>query len=230
MPDSFYQDEGIMRQSRRRQRRGLDATPRAIAQEPEVMEINVGHRLRELRTAQGLSIRSLAEVSGLNFNTLSLIETGKTSPSVGTLQRLALALRVPITAFFEIEPTRKNIVYQKAGQHPRGVFAHGFIEDLGAGLTLNGGQPLLVTLSPGANSGTDPIVHTGHEFVFCLEGCLTYTIEGREYLLEPGDSLIFEAHLPHRWGNAEDTPSHSLLIICPADENDRPTEFHFSPG
>ena len=104
------------------------------------------------------------------------------------------------------------------------------MEDLGAGLTLHGGQPLLVVLEPQAKSGRTPIVHTGHEFVFCLEGRLAYSVEGQEYVLKAGDSLIFEAHLPHSWRNAGKTPTRSLLIICPADDNDHPTEKHFSPG
>ena len=192
-------------------------------------DINVGRRLRELRAKRGLSIRALAGISGLNVNTLSLIENGKTSPSVSTLQQVAAALQAPITAFFETDVPKNNISYLKDGQRPRGAFAHGTLEDLGAGLTLPGGQPLLVTLEPKADSGPTPIVHTGHEFVFCLEGHLSYTIEDRTYPLEPNDSLLFEAHLPHRWQNVGETPSRSLLVMCPADEDDRPTERHFKP-
>ena len=190
--------------------------------------IDVGSQLRQLRTGRGLSIRALADLSSLNVNTLSLIENGKTSPSVSTLQQLATALQVPITAFFESEPAQKSVVFQKAGQRPRAAFAHGTLEDLGAGLTLRGGQPLLVNLKPKAGSGKTPIVHTGQELVFCLEGYLAYTIEDHTYFLEPGDSLIFEAHLPHRWENAGDTPSRSLLIICPTDDLDHPTDRHFN--
>jgi transcriptional regulator with XRE-family HTH domain len=191
-------------------------------------EINVGRRLRELRAKRGLSIRALAEQSGLNVNTLSLIENGKTSPSVSTLQQVAAALQAPITAFFETDIPKNNISYLKAGQRPLGAFAHGTLEDLGAGLTLHGGQPFLVTLEPKANSGPTPIVHTGHEFVFCLEGHLTYTIEDRTYPLEPDDSLLFEAHLPHCWQNVGETPSRSLLVMWSADEDDQPTERHFT--
>src|SRR4030065_445503 len=90
--------------------------------------IDVGRNLRDLRAEQRLSIRSLAELSGLNVNTLSLIENGKSSPSVSTLQQLAGALDVPITAFFEHGIQTNNISYQKAGQHPRGAFAHGALE------------------------------------------------------------------------------------------------------
>jgi transcriptional regulator with XRE-family HTH domain len=177
-----------------------------------------------------LSLRRLAEISGLNVNTLSLIENRRTSPSVSTVQQLARALNVPIAAFFEMHEAVRNVVFQKDGQRPRAVFAHATAEDLGPGIMMRGGQPLLVTLRPGTDSGEAPIVHTGHEFVYCLEGQLTYVIEDRRFVLEVGDSLIFEAHLPHRWGNAGPTPTRSLLILCPNDENDQPTERHFATG
>lgn len=192
--------------------------------------ICVGRQLRELRAERGISIRSLADQSGLNVNTLSLIENGKSSPSVGTLQQLASALDVPITAFFERKETKNDISYLKVGSRRRVAFHHGTLEDLGTGLTLRGGQPFLVTMETKADSGPTPIVHTGHEFVFCLEGQLTYTIDGNLYPLDPGDSLLFAAHLPHCWCNTGKMPSRSLLIMCPADENDDPTERHFKPG
>jgi transcriptional regulator with XRE-family HTH domain len=191
-------------------------------------EVDVGGRLRVLRTEQGLSLRLLAERSRLNVNTLSLIENGRTSPSVSTLQQLARALNVPIAAFFETDEAVQNVVFQKAGQRPRAAFAHGTAEDLGGGMMMQGGQPLLVTLRPGTDSGPAPIVHTGHEFVYCLEGQLTYAIGDRRYALEAGDSLIFEAHLPHRWSNAGPILTRSLLILCPDDQNDDPTKRHFA--
>jgi transcriptional regulator with XRE-family HTH domain len=193
---------------------------------PISTEINVGRRLQELRAMQGLSIRSLAKASGLNFNTLSLIENEKTSPNVSTLQQLAAALRVPITAFFETSTTYKDVVFQKFGQRPQTMFPHGELEDLGGGLALGEATPLLLTSNPSANSGPDAIVHTGQEFVYCLEGSMIYWVGPSEYILEPGDSLIFQAHLPHRWENRSDTIFRSILVICPSDVNDRLVEQH----
>jgi transcriptional regulator with XRE-family HTH domain len=193
-------------------------------------EVDVGGHLRILRAQQDLSLRALAEMSGLNVNTLSLIENGRTSPSVSTLQQLARALGVPIAAFFEMDEPPQDVVFQKCGQRPRAAFAHGTAEDMGAGMTLHGGQPLLVTLQPGTDSGPSPIVHTGYEFVYCLEGQLTYAVRDYRYILEPGDSLIFEAHLPHRWGNPGGTVTRSLLILCPDDQNDDAAERHFAAG
>ncbi len=191
-------------------------------------EINVGQRLRELRLERKLSIRALAERSGLNVNTFSLIENGKTSPSVSTLQQIAAALEVPITAFFEISLPQNSVAYLKARQRPLLAFEHGTLEDMGAGLTNRAVEPFVVTLEPHASSGDTPIVHTGFEFVFCLQGCMTYHIEDRFYRLEPGDSLLFESYLPHSWQNEDDRPAQAILVLYPTDARDRPTERHFT--
>lgn len=191
-------------------------------------DVNVGRRLRELRSERGISIRALAEQSGLNVNTLSMIENGKTSPSVSTLQQVAAALKLPINAFFETQIHPQAIVYQKAGNRQSATFTHGTLTNLGMGFARPGLEPFVVTLEPQADSGDTPIVHTGLEFVFCLEGCIGYEVDGQGFTLDPGDSLLFEARLPHRWRNAGETPSRSLLLLCPADERDHPDERHFT--
>jgi transcriptional regulator with XRE-family HTH domain len=191
-------------------------------------EIDVGRRLRELRATHDLSLRALAEQSGLNVNTLSLIENRRTSPSVSTLQRLAQSLQVPISAFFETDHGNRLVVHQKAGNRPHAAFTHGSIEDLGAGMPRFGAEPFIVTLAPNADSGRTPIVHTGREFIYCLEGHIAYNVDTETYMLEPGDSLLFEAYLPHHWKNMDTTPSRNLLLLCPLDERDQPKERHFS--
>jgi len=188
---------------------------------------NMGQSLRALRNERQLSIRALADKSGLNVNTISLIENGKTSPSVATLQQLATAMDVPITAFFMRSTPHERIAYSKAGDSPSLSFAHGTLEDLAASFSSHGAEPYLVTLEPQADSGTIPIVHTGLEFVFCLLGQIVYIVDENTYILEPGDSLLFEAHLPHSWRNTGQDASRSLLMLCPSDERDQPFERHF---
>jgi len=214
----------VRRQSQWRDR--LMSMMQSSLENPRLNEINIGRRLQELRTMQGLSIRALAEKSGLNFNTLSMIENEKTSPNVNTLQQLANALQIPITAFFEASFVHKDVVFQKTGQRACTVFSHSELEDLGGGLALGEATPLLMTSKPNANSGPEAIVHTGQEFIYCLEGSLVYWVGHNEYILEPGDSLIFQAHIPHRWENRGDALSRAILIICPADEADSSVEQH----
>ncbi|NTW97739.1 MAG: cupin domain-containing protein [Oscillochloris sp.] len=177
--------------------------------------VDVGGRLRSLREGRQLSIRALAEASGLAVNTLSLIENGKTSPSVSTLQQVAVALGVPITSFFEPDAPRSRLVFVKADQQQGVDFPHGTLSDLGTGLAQRSIEPLLITLAPGAGSGSQTIIHPGQEFVFCLEGRIRYTVDGQIYLLEPGDSLIFESAMPHSWENPDPRQARALLVLCP---------------
>jgi transcriptional regulator with XRE-family HTH domain/predicted Fe-Mo cluster-binding NifX family protein len=193
-------------------------------------EVLVGNRLRKLRTRRGFSLRGLADRSGLNINTLSLVENGKSSPSVSTLQQLAFALDVPISAFFESEPVEKHVVFTQADQRPQAAFGSTQMQNLGKDLAGNIVQPFVVTLHPGAGSGDQMIVHTGHEFVYCLSGSIRYQVEEEEYSLNPGDSLIFEAHLPHFWENKGTETAQILLVLCPSDEREEPGGRHFSLG
>jgi transcriptional regulator with XRE-family HTH domain len=189
-------------------------------------EVSVGKRLQALRMEMGLSQRALAEMSGLNFNTLSLIENEKTSPNVSTLQQLASALNVPITTFFESIKEVDQVVFQKAGERQKTIFSQGQIEDLGGGMALGEGTPLLLIFNPHEVSDLDPISHSGQEFVYCLEGDLIFTVGDEQHHLEEGDSLIFDAQIPHRWENQSDESARAILVICPSDVNDRSVVQH----
>jgi transcriptional regulator with XRE-family HTH domain len=190
-------------------------------------EYSVGKRLRELRLGRCLPLKSLAKLSGLSINTLSLIENNRTSPSVSTLQQLAKALEIPIMAFFEVEPTSKQVVYTSWYKRGEGQAENVRLENLGKGLARNAVQPFIVTLEPGADSGVQMIVHTGHEFVYVLSGRIMYVIDEKPYLLDPSDSLVFESHLPHRWKNISEGESQIILILYPADEHEEPGGRHF---
>lgn len=191
-------------------------------------EVLVGRHLRELRTRHGYSLRELADRSGLNVNTLSLVENGRSSPSVSTLQQLAVALNVPISAFFASEPAQKRVVFTPAAQRPQAAFGSLQMQNLGKDLAGSAVQPFVVTLQPGMGSGERMIVHTGHEFVYCLRGRIRYRVEQEEYLLEAGSSLVFEAHLPHCWENTGTEDAQILLILYPADQHEESGGHHFS--
>lgn len=190
---------------------------------------HVGRQLRAMRKARKLSIRTLAELSDLSINTLSLIENGKTSPSVNTLQQLAQSLDIPIATFFENERPIGRIVYQREGERRQLVFSQGHMESLSAGMPRIGSEPFITKLEPDANSGKVPIIYAGREFIYCLEGHITYTIESDVYPLAPGDSLIFDAYTPHSWRNTASGSSRALLVLCPEDSYDDLSGRYFMP-
>lgn len=188
----------------------------------QAVSIDVGNRLRQLREARRVSMRTLATMSGLSANALSMIERGKTSPSVSTLYRIADALTVPVTDFFGPDGARKKVVFLKADERTRLPFLRGLWEGLGGEQFTAKVMPFMLTLESGASSGPNNILHTGHEFVFCLRGLLEYQVESQLYSLETGDSLLFAAQLKHRWRNPGGMVTSALIIISDYAEGDQP--------
>ncbi len=189
--------------------------------------MDVGARLRELREARGTSMRGLATRSGLSANALSMIERGRTSPSVSTLYKLADALGVPVTEFFAPAPEKHNAVLVKADGRTRVPFANGVWEGLGGEKFTGRVEPFVLTLETGGSSGQHPMVHTGHEFVYCLRGKLEYLVENKLYELAPGDSLLFAAQLSHRWRNPGTTVTNALIVLSGFSEGERPNTMHW---
>ena len=189
--------------------------------------LSLGSRLRVLRQERGLSQRALAERADLSPNAVSLIERDEISPSVATLQRLAGALGVKMSYFFETE-TLARVLHARPNQRPviRGTGLT--IEGLGARLTNQQMEPFLVALAPHGEMGAGQVAHPGHEFVCCLAGCVQYEIDGAVHLLEAGDLLLFEADLLHRWGNPGDEEACLLLVLQAATGAQEPARRHFA--
>jgi transcriptional regulator with XRE-family HTH domain len=194
------------------------------------VSVNIGERLRELREARNVSMRTLASRSGLSANALSMIERGKASPSVSTLYKLADALGVSITTFFATDTERKQVVFLKADERPHVSFSRGIFEGLGGEQFVGRVEPFMLTLENSANSGPRSMSHTGHEFVFCLRGELEYQIERQIYHLNPGDSLLFAAHLKHKWKNPGRTVTSAVIIISGFEEGEELHAMHWKKG
>lgn len=193
----------------------------------ESIETALSARLKTLRKERRISLRSLANLSGLNVNTLSAIENGRSSPSVSTLQQLALALEVPISTFFETEKSDQKVVFTLAEHRPQATFSSILMQDLGQHFSNNVVQPFLLTIDTNSSSGDHMIVHTGYEFVYCLSGSILYQVEASEYNMKEGDSLLFEAQLPHCWKNQADKTTQILLVLIPTDERENVGRTHF---
>jgi transcriptional regulator with XRE-family HTH domain len=177
-------------------------------QQPEV-----GSRVRALREQRGLSMRALAERCELSPNAISLIERGITSPNVSTLHRLATALQVHITDFFEERQESAHLVFSRAAERPVSAHEQTLLASLASGLADQLMDPFEVTLKPGAGSGQQVMSHAGQELVYCLQGELEYTVEGKPYQLKAGDSLMFEARLHHCWRNPGQGSTRFLMVF-----------------
>ena len=189
---------------------------------------SLGEKLRQLRNERNISQRDLARLAGLSPNSISLIERDETSPSVATLQSLASALNIRMSYFFENE-TPTTVLHIKSGTRPKITSEGVAIEGVGKTLPSQELEPFLITLEPKAGSGGErQVVHTGHEFVYCLKGNIEYVIDGQNYSVEEGDILIFEATLPHLWRNPFDQEAKFILVLQTPNASRDSVKRHFS--
>jgi quercetin dioxygenase-like cupin family protein len=109
-------------------------------------------------------------------------------------------------------------------------FTRGVFEGLGGENFVGRVEPFMLTLENSANSGPRSMTHTGHEFVFCLRGELEYQVERQLYQLEAGDSLLFAAHLKHKWRNPGKNVATAIIIISGFEEGEELHAMHWKKG
>jgi transcriptional regulator with XRE-family HTH domain len=173
---------------------------------------DVGHRIRALREQRAFSLRALAERCDLSINAISRIERNETSPTISSLHQLAVALGVPIVDFFTVSNEQKTVFLKRSDRSTIGKNGMS-IEGLGFGLRNQQLEPLLVTLEPAQQHQHEHVSHPGEEFVYCLDGQVSYEVGEQTYSMESGDSLIFEATQPHLFYNPGSTPAQILLVF-----------------
>jgi transcriptional regulator with XRE-family HTH domain len=189
---------------------------------------SLGEKLRQLRSERNISQRDLARMAGLSPNSISLIERDETSPSVATLQSLATALNIRMSYFFE-EETPSSVLHIKSGTRPKVETQGVIIEGMGKNLPFQELEPFVMTLAPHVECcGERQVVHTGHEFIYCMQGGIEYLVDGKTYLIETGDILIFEATLPHLWRNPFDSEARFILVLQTPNTSREPVQRHFS--
>lgn len=175
--------------------------------------LDIGSKLKAIRGEKRISLRTLAKLSGLSVNTLSLIERNITSPTVNTLSAISRALAVKINYFFN-EERIEEVIFAKKGQRTQVQTKDKEIkfESLGTGLIQQGLETYILTASKGAKSGSKGVSHLGDELVFCLQGKFQFEVKKEQYTLEEGDSLLFKGSLPQQWENVGNGDSALLFV------------------
>lgn len=181
----------------------------------------ITRKLKELRKRSNVRLAELAERTGLTKGYLSRIENSKNPPPISTLARIAGALGVDITELFskaqaplqddELVIDRKNEHFRSntRGSH------YGYIyEDLALHKRGKNMEPFLVTV--GFDQKIDietDFRHQGEEFIFVLEGKMEFFFKGKSHLLEQGDSVYFDADVPHSGRSVGNKKAKLLIVI-----------------
>jgi transcriptional regulator with XRE-family HTH domain len=186
----------------------------------------IGKRLRELRSAAGLSLRQLARLIGASPSLLSQIENGKVTPSVDTLYELAVALETPVTAFFGEPgasvgaPGGASIVRASERQRislERGVTWENLLPSEEVGLRW-----MEIRYAPGANSGEHMLRHPGRDLFVVLAGDLVFRVGFAEHRLSVGDSISFADFQPHQVRNETSAEARAIVCVIGDDQGHRP--------
>ena len=216
--------EALRRASPARPGKRRAAEPKLDFQDPHSLdsrrndlELAIGREVRDFRRKLNMTVAELATMAGMSTGMLSKIENGQTSPSLATLRELSNALQVPVTSFFRKFEEEQDATYVKAGQgltiERRGTRAGHQYQLLGHSLSRNlAVEPYLITLTK--DSDVFPVFqHDGIEFIYMLEGEVGYRHGDRVYPLTPGDSLFFDADVPHGPEQLKKLPIRFLSII-----------------
>ncbi|MGV9005175.1 MAG: cupin domain-containing protein [Brevundimonas sp.] len=176
------------------------------------MDNIVGPKLQVLRAKLGLSQRALARKAGVPSSTVSLIESGKSSPSVGSLKRLLDAVDLSLGEFFSQESDARSKVFFRSDELMEISQGDVCYRQLGHGQPSSL-QILHETYQPGADSGRVPLSHEGEEGALVIAGRLEVTVGDQVRVLKAGDGYLFSSRLPHRFRNLGHEPC-VLVSAC----------------
>ncbi|MDX6651832.1 MAG: hypothetical protein QOJ38_613 [Solirubrobacterales bacterium] len=190
----------------------------ATAQSPvqELAPAAVGSRVRALRDSMGLSLRELSERSGVSAPMLSQVERGETSPTLAIANRIAAGLGLTLSQLLRLDEGEHVVVIRRRDRRRRRRHGHE-VEELTPPLPGQRVDVSVHQLDAGAVTGAaeDPPIHEpgSRETAVVLEGAATLVIDSEEHELRRGDSVTFDADLPHHFENRHAGEARFLAVV-----------------
>ena len=178
-----------------------------------------GPRVRALREGMDLSLRDLADRSGVSAPMLSQVERGETSPTLAVAGRIADGLELTLSQLLRLDETDGVTVVRREERRSGGARARGHAyEVLTPPVPGQRAEVSLHTLEPGAATGgaDDPPMHEpgSRETAVVAEGRLRLECAGVAHELDEGDAVTFDADLPHRFENPGRRPARFYAVVA----------------
>ena len=190
----------------------------------ELQKLGIGKKIRALRVEKGLSIKDLAEKSGVQEVLLSQIEGEVVAPTVAGILNISKVLEVSLDYFFvknlshqEIEVVRKADRRVVHGPKPKAQEPLTYsYESLAYHLADKHMEPFLVDFEF-EEKGKEPIAlsHPGEEFLFLLKGELEFKSGKKTVVLKEGDAMYFFSHQPHSLQARGKVKPKALVVLYP---------------
>jgi transcriptional regulator with XRE-family HTH domain len=193
-----------------------------MADEAPDLNARVAARVRELRTARGLSLDSLATRSGVSRSMISLVERGESSPTAVLLEKLASALDVTLASLFDIPPSAEPPAGPLARRKEQPEW-----RDPGSGYVRRNVSPpgapqpmriVDVRFPAGArvafdNAARDATEAPLHQQVWVLQGSMDVTVGDERHRLREGDCLAMRLDHPTVFHNPTRTSARYAVVI-----------------
>ncbi len=177
----------------------------------------VGERVKALREAMDLSLRDLAERSGVSAPMLSQVERGETSPTLIVATKIAAGLELSLSQLLRLDEG-SNVVVVRSGSGRSSRRGGHRVEELTPSLPGQRAELTRHLLDGGAATGgaADPPIHEpgSRETIFVNRGSAVLTVDGERYELQAGDAVTFDADLPHHFENEGDEPAELLAVVA----------------
>jgi XRE family transcriptional regulator, regulator of sulfur utilization len=179
----------------------------------------IGARVKALREASSLSLRDLAERSGVSAPMLSQVERGETSPTLTVAARIAAGLDLRLSQLLRLdEGGSVTVVHadERGGRGGNAKRGHSF-EVLTAAQPGQRSELSRHTLAPAGATGApdDPPMHEpgSRETALIEQGAVVLVCDGQRYELGAGDCVTFDADLPHHFENPTDAQASFLAVV-----------------
>jgi len=181
----------------------------------------VGLRVKALREAGGLSLRDLAERSGVSAPMLSQVERGETSPTLAVAARIAAGLELRLSQLLRLDEGSGVSVVRVGERRKGGSTRSGHsIEVLTPPLPGQRAELSRHVLAKGAKTGGegDPPMHEAgsREIALVESGAVALHIDGERYELSAGDTVTFDADLPHHFENPDTQEDARFMSVVSA--------------
>ena len=184
-----------------------------MTSETDELYAQIGRRLQGYRNRAGMTLRELAEETGLSPSYLSKLESGKVGLSVSNLDKIASSIGLGIGDLVGEGEVEGEFWIIRNDQRKRLLLGEGVVfEDLIPRIPDFGLSGSLVFCNAGGCSGTEMTTHKGDEFRYILQGEFEYWVGDEKCTLQSGDSISHSGELPHRWKNAGSEDGVFLVV------------------
>jgi transcriptional regulator with XRE-family HTH domain len=179
--------------------------------------VAVGPRVKALREAEGLSLRDLALRSGVSAPMLSQVERGETSPTLQVAARIASGLQLRLSQLLRLDEGGAAVTIVRPDERRAGGAGGHRYEVLTPPQPGQRAEVSRHVLAPGATTGGpgDPPMHEpgARETAVVERGAVQLLIDGAEHPLSAGDTVTFDADLPHHFENPGKEEAVLLAIV-----------------